>query len=204
VTIADLQVALAAKKRLPVLAGSVGFQAEEGGARGATVGLQLSQTLYSGGALAAAHRKAIAGRDASRAGLSQTGLIVNQNVANAWSNIKVARAQITAIDEQIRAATVAYRGVKEEATLGARTTLDVLDAEQELLNAQADRIDADANLQVALYSLLSSMGLMTVEHLNLGIPTYDPAAYYNAVRNAPLTSVQGESLDRVLRAIGKN
>ena len=48
------------------------------------------------------------------------------------------------------------------------------------------------------------MGLLTAEHLNLGIPTYDPAAYYNAVRNAPVTSVQGESLDRVLRAIGKD
>lgn len=204
VTIAELQVAASAAKRMPVISGSVGFQAQEEGAKGATVGLQMAQTIYSGGALSAAHRKAIAGRDKARAGLLQTGIVVAQNVANAWSNIDVARAQISAIDEQIRAATVAFRGIKEEATLGARTTLDVLDAEQDLLDAQADRIDAEANLQVAIYSLLSSMGLMTVEHLNLGIPTYDPAAYYNAVRNAPLTSVQGESLDRVLRAIGKN
>ena len=47
------------------------------------------------------------------------------------------------------------------------------------------------------------MGRLTVEHLNLGIPTYDPSAYYNAVRDAPYTSPQGDSLDRVLRAIGK-
>jgi outer membrane protein len=48
------------------------------------------------------------------------------------------------------------------------------------------------------------MGLLTVDHLNLGVPVYDPAAYYEAVRKAPATSVQGESLDRVLRAIGGN
>ena len=204
VTIADLQVALAGKQRLPTVTGSIGFQEFEGSGNAATAGLQASQTIYSGGALAAAHRKAIAGRDAARAGLSQVGLIITQNVANAWSGIEVAQAQIRAIDQQIQAATVAYNGVKEEATLGARTTLDVLDAEQELLNARADRIDAAANLQVAYYSVLSSMGLLTVENLKLGIPTYDPAAYYNAVRNAPVTSVQGESLERVLRSIGNN
>jgi outer membrane protein len=49
------------------------------------------------------------------------------------------------------------------------------------------------------------MGLLTVEHLNLGIPTYDPAAYYNAVKNAPIGAVspQGDQLDRMLRAIGR-
>lgn len=204
VTIADLQVVLAGKKRLPTITGSIGFQDFEGTGNVATAGVQASQTIYSGGALASAHRKAIAARDGSRAALSQTGLIITQNAANAWSGIEVARAQIRAIDQQIQAASVAYDGVKEEAMLGARTTLDVLDAEQELLNARADRISAEANLQVAYYSLLSAMGLLTVENLKLGIPTYDPAAYYNAVRNAPVTSVQGESLDRVLRSIGKN
>lgn len=204
VTMTDLNVQLVGKTRLPKVTGSIGFQDYEGTGNAATAGIQASQTIYSGGALASAHRKAIAARDGSRAALSQTALVINQNAANAWSGIDVARAQIRAIDQQIQAATVAYNGVKEEATLGARTTLDVLDAEQELLNARADRIDAEANLQVAYYSLLSAMGLLTVENLKLGIPTYDPAAYYNAVRNAPVTSVQGESLDRVLRSIGKN
>jgi outer membrane protein len=128
---------------------------------------------------------------------------IAQGVGNAWANIEVFRAQITATEQQIRAATVAYSGVQEEAKLGARTTLDVLNAEQSLLDAQASRIDAEAQLQVAIYSLLSAMGLLTVDHLNLGIPTYDPAAYYEAVKSAPATSVQGKSLDRVLQAIGK-
>ena len=91
-----------------------------------------------------------------------------------------------------------------EATLGARTTLDVLDAEQSLLEARANKITAEANLQLAHYQLLSAMGLLTVENLKLGIPTYDPSAYYNSVQDAPFTSRQGKSLDRVLRAIGQN
>jgi outer membrane protein len=53
------------------------------------------------------------------------------------------------------------------------------------------------------YTLLSRMGLLTVEHLKLGIPTHDPEAYYRAVRNAPATSSQGKRLDRVMQSIGK-
>jgi len=129
---------------------------------------------------------------------------ITQGVGNAFAGIEVAAAQIAATDRQIEAASIAYEGVKEEAKLGARTTLDVLNAEQELLDARAARITALADLQIANYSLLSAMGLLTAEYLNLGIPTYDPEGYYNAVKNAPATSVQGKSLDRVLQAIGKN
>ncbi len=204
VAAADLGVSLAAANRTPTLTGSIGVEHAEDGVDSTQVGIQLKQTIYSGGALPAAHRKAIAQRDGARSALLQGGIEVSQAVANAWSGIDVARAQIGAYDEQIRAARVAYRGVREEATLGARTTLDVLDAEQDLLDAQAARIDADATLQVAYYSLLQAMGLLTVENLKLGIPTYDPAAYYNAVKDAPYTSTQGKSLDRVLRAIGQN
>ena len=91
----------------------------------------------------------------------------------------------------------------EEAALGARTTLDVLDAERELLQAKSDRTAAEANLQVAYYSLLASMGLLTAENLKLGVPIYDPEAYYNVVKKAPL-SAQGAKLDRVLKAIGQD
>ena len=203
VALAELGVKAAAAERLPTLSGSVGLGQAEGGYTTRSAGLELSQTIYSGGALSAAHRKAIANRDAARAALSQAGVSVSEGTAQAWAQIDVYRAQIRAYAEQIQAAQIAYDGVREEATLGARTTLDVLDAEQNLLDARASRINAEADLQVAYYQLLSAMGLLTVEDLKLGIPTYDPAAYYNAVRNAPSTSVQGKSLDRVLRAIGK-
>ncbi|SMO70745.1 TolC family outer membrane protein [Paracoccus laeviglucosivorans] len=212
----ELGVAAAAAERNPTLSGtasianqrqksesSLGFGASRINRDSATVGLELSQTIYSGGRLPSAHRKAMAQRDSARASLLNTSRQVDQAVGTAWAGIDVARAQIGAIDEQIAAAQQAYNGVREEATLGARTTLDVLDAEQSLLEARANKITAEANLQLAHYQLLSAMGLLTVENLKLGIPTYDPAAYYNAVQDAPFTSRQGESLDRVLRAIGK-
>ena len=215
VAAAELGVAAAAAERNPTITGSVGLSASRssgdsvGGVRGIQdpstlrAGVQASQTLYSGGRLPATHRRAMAQRDSARSVLLNVSRQVDQSVAVSWANIDVARAQIGAIDEQISAAQQAYEGVREEAMLGARTTLDVLDAEQDLLEARADKITAEANLQLAHYQLLASMGLLTVEHLKLGIPTYDPSAYYNAVRNAPYTSTQGENLDRVLRAIGR-
>ena len=211
---AEIAVAAAAAERNPTLSATAGIgvtrspQAQLGGEYGnrnsSSVGLELSQTLYSGGRLSAAHRRAMAQRDQARAGLLNVSRQISQQVGETWANIAVARAQITAIDQQISAAQQAYDGVREEALLGARTTLDVLDAEQSLLEARADRISAESNLQLAHYQLLAAMGLLTVENLQLGIPTYDPSQYYNAVRDAPATSKQGESLDRVLRAIGRN
>lgn len=211
---AEIGVAAAAAERNPTLSGSASVgvtrspQSELGGGYGSrnssSVGLELSQTLYSGGRLSSAHRRAMAQRDEARAALLNSARQVSQQVGETWANIAVARAQITAIQQQISAAQQAYDGVREEALLGARTTLDVLDAEQSLLEARADRITAESNLQLAHYQLLAAMGRLTVENLNLGIPTYDPSQYYNAVRDAPGTSKQGESLDRVLRAIGRN
>ncbi len=201
---ADLRVQRAGAERRPRLGVNLLAERTEDGFDEQSASIQMSQSIYAGGALSSDHRKAIAGRDAARAGLLQEGVAVAQNVTNAWSGIEVARAQLGAIDQQISAAQSAYDGVKEEAEVGSRTTLDVLDAERDVLEAKSNRARAEADLQVALYSLLASMGLLTAEHLNLGIPVYDPEAYYNAVKKAPSTSVQGKSLDRVLRAIGKN
>jgi outer membrane protein len=146
----------------------------------------------------------MARRDSARAELLQTKLSVEEAVRVAYSALTQARAARDAAEESIRANTVAYRGVREEASLGARTTLDVLDAEQDLLDARASSITAAANEYIAAYSLLSAMGLLNVEYLKLNVPTYDPEAYYNTVKNAPaMINTRGEKLDDVLRAIGK-
>ena len=80
----------------------------------------------------------------------------------------------------------------------------MLNAEQELLNARANVISAQADEVIASYSLLAAMGLLTAEHLKLPVQHYDPSAYYNLVKEAPTTlSDQGQALDRVLRAIGQ-
>lgn len=170
-----------------------------------SVGVSLQGTIYAGGRLSAEYRKAIAQSEVARAGLHQTRIAVDQGVANAWAQLAIASASLEATDRQIRASRVALRGAREEASLGSRTTLDVLNAEQELLNAEAARITAQSNQYFAVYSLLSSMGLLTAEHLNLGVVTYDPEAYYNTVQSAPVyrVSPQGERLDLVLEALGK-
>ena len=168
-----------------------------------SIGLNATQTIYQGGRLSASVRQFMARRDAARAGLHITRHNIQQEVGNAYSFLQVARSSRTASDEQVRAATVAFRGVREEATLGARTTLDVLNAEQELLNARANTISAQADEVIASYSVLAAMGLLTAEHLRLPVQQYDPSAYYNLVKDAPtVMSEQGQALDRVLRAIG--
>ncbi len=204
VTIADLSVSRAQANTRPTLSITAGRSWSDGGGNpGDSIGLSFNQTLYAGGRLSSLYRQALAGRDRARAGLHQTVAEVSLGVGEAWANLSVARATIEAADRQIRAAQTAFESVREEARLGARTTLDVLDAEQELLAARTSRLSAEATQVVQAYTLLAAMGLLTVDHLDLGIPTYDPAAYYNAVKGAPATSTQGKRLDRVLEAIGK-
>lgn len=201
VLLAEAQGALAAAGMKPTLGAGASLTLGESGAVTQQFGLNLNQTVYAGGRLSALYRKSLAGQDQSRAQLGQTMVAVLQNVGNAWANLAVFAASIEASDRQIRAAQTAFDGVREEATLGARTTLDVLNAEQELLDARASRLQAEAGRYVAVYQVLASMGLLTVDHLNLGIATYDPEAYYDAVKNAPATSAQGKKLDAILDKI---
>lgn len=204
VRVRELATEAAKRGALPELelSGSLGETYGTGTSTG-SVTLELSGPLYSGGALAAAYRKQLATEEAARASLHQTVLTVKQGVANAWTALQVARAQLDASDRQIRAAEVAYRGVQEEARAGARTTLDVLNAEQDLLDAKTNRVTAETQAVTAVYSLLASMGLLTVDHLGLGIPTYDVTAYYDQVKTAPSTSVRGERLDSLLQRLGR-
>lgn len=168
-----------------------------------SLSLRAEGPIYQGGRLSSLVRQAMARRDANRAGLHVTRQGIEQNVANAYAILDVSRASRAAFAGQVRASEVAFRGVREEATLGARTTLDVLNAEQELLDARANLVSAEVDEIIATYQVLFSMGLLTVEHLRLGVQTYDPEAYYNLVQDAPpILSEQGQALDRVLRAIG--
>ena len=201
VTIGDLQVEVQKTGFKPSLSASVGASINDAGVERQTFGLRLGQTIYSGGLQASLMRQAIASRDGARADLAQAGVVIAEAVGNAWAGLSIANAQVQAGDRQIRAAQTAFDGVREEANLGARTTLDVLNAEQELLDARVTRIEAEAERYLGVYRMLSAMGLLTVEHLQLGIPTYDPAQYYNAVKNAPVHSAQGKKLDRILEKL---
>lgn len=186
---------------------NTGFDSAFSGAResSTTITLQLTQPIYQGGRLTSAERSALATLHATEAELNQTTRQVLQGIGNAFAEIRIASASIQASQQQIRASRLAFEGVQEERALGARTTLDVLDAEQALLEARIGLIEAQASLYTASYRLLSAIGLLTVEHLDLNVPEYDPTAYFNAVRNAPARSlsVQGDRLDSVLERLGR-
>ena len=95
--------------------------------------------------------------------------------------------------------------MREEATLGARTTLDVLDAEQALLDARSIQVSARSAVYIAAYAVLAATGRLTAVDLKLPVQIYDPAAYYNLVGDGPVPrSAQGQKLDRVLRALQKD
>ncbi|RED12991.1 TolC family outer membrane protein [Pontivivens insulae] len=162
------------------------------------VGASVSLPLYRGGALSSAVRQAVAQQEQAQASLQDAGRQIRQSVGLAWANLRVARASITSSRQQITAARVAFEGIVEEARLGARTTLDVLDTEQELLNAQSSLVAAQRDEAVAAYSLLSAMGLLTVDHLGLPVDQYDPAAYFDAVEDGPFARDRQEVLNRIL------
>ncbi len=172
----------------------------------ASIGITLSQPIYRGGQLASLERQALAQAAAVRAALNQQVRIAVQSMGNAWAQLRIANAQIQAADQQIAAAELAFDGVREEASLGARTTLDVLDAEQDVLDARIARIEAQESLYLAAYSILEAAGLLTVGHLDLDVPGYDPSVYYDLVDDAPVNvpSVQGSRLDSVLQRTGRD
>lgn len=168
------------------------------------IGINAGGPIYSGGLVFSGYRQVLANRDAARSGLLLVTQSVQQQVANAWAQVQVARATRQASEQQISAAQIAFDGVRQEAQLGSRTTLDVLNAEQELLDARVGEIAAQANEVVASYALLSAMGILTADHLNLPVQQYDPTAYYNMVKDSPTPfSEEGRALRRVLEAIGQ-
>lgn len=172
----------------------------------ATIGLSLTQPIYRGGQILSLERQSRAQAAAVRFGLNQQVRLNLQAVGNAWARMNIAGAQIQAADQRIQAAELAFAGVREEASLGARTTLDVLDAEQDVLDARISRIEAQTDLYLSSYQLLSAAGLLTVEALHLNVPEYDPAAYANMFSNAPsrVNSPQGAQLDSLLERLGRN
>ncbi|PYE84032.1 TolC family outer membrane protein [Pseudoroseicyclus aestuarii] len=205
VTIAELNIRRAAAARRPnvALQGTLGLDPNNDFEDSEQLSLSVQSPIYQGGALSSAVRQIQNQRDAARNALIYTARQIDQSVANAYSLLAVARATRTASAAQVRASNVAFDGVREEATLGARTTLDVLDAEQDLLDARTSLVSAEVDETLATYSILAAIGLLTAEHLELPVQIYDPSAYYNLVSDAPAgMSPQGQALDRVLQSIG--
>lgn len=145
------------------------------------VGATLSVPLYQGGGEYAKLREAKQLENQARILLVQTERELTKTATQAWEVYQSTKASIDAIKAQIKASKMALDGVIREADVGARTVLDVLDAEQEYLNYRVNLVSAERNMTVAALSLLSSVGKMTADSLKLNVDQYDVNAYYDDV-----------------------
>ena len=154
----------------------------------ASIGVFVTIPLYTGGFNYSTVREAQALAEGSSADIDTSMRTAARNVGVSWANIDVARASIRAGRLEVSAARLAFEGVQEEAKVGARTTLDVLDAEQEVLDARHKLVVAQRDEYVSAYGLLASIGKLTVGHLDLDVgletgPGGGEPSYYAGVRH---------------------
>jgi outer membrane protein len=145
---------------------------------------QLSVPLYQGGAEYATIRQSKETLGQKRLDMETARDQAQATVVQSWGQLEAAKAQIQATQSQVTAAEIALNGVREEARVGQRTTLDVLNAQQELVNDRVALVSAQRDRVVASYTLLSSVGGLSAQNLGLKIPVYDPMIHYQQVRDA--------------------
>ncbi|MFN7114330.1 MAG: TolC family outer membrane protein [Alphaproteobacteria bacterium] len=148
-----------------------------------SVGVVASIPLYTGGAVDARVRQSRQIESQRRMEQQRAARAVRQAVIDAWTELSAADSEMQARKSQIDAAKLALDGVRIEADYGSRTTLDLLDAEQEYLDAQVAHVIAERNKVVALYRLLSSTGELTAVRLGLDVRVYNPSANFQKVKN---------------------
>jgi TolC family type I secretion outer membrane protein len=137
---------------------------------------QVRVPLFQAGAEYATIRQAKQTGSQTRLIVAQTKRDLDEQVANAWEALRSARASIVSNQGQVNANQIAYEGVRQEAEVGSRTTLDVLNAEQELLNSQVALVRSQRDEYVAAYGLLAAVGMLTAKDLALPVKIYDPKA----------------------------
>ena len=115
--------------------------------------------------------------------VEETRREVIKAASQAWERMPTTRSQIAARSEAIRANEIALEGVRQEAEVGSRTTLDVLDAEQELLDSRVALVIAERDEYVAGYQLLEAIGRLTAVNISLPVQIYDPERHYRKVHN---------------------
>jgi outer membrane protein len=182
VDVAELQVKVAQGALAPQLgvAGSVDqrYSSQSAGDQtfSASVRAQLTVPIYEGGQ---------ANEEAGQRRLEADSVRdqVRAAVQSSWGRLEAARAQIQAAQAQIDAAETALSGVREEARVGQRTTLDVLNAQQELLTARVNLIQAQRDRVVASYSLVNAMGRLNSRALALKVNHYSPKIHYDQVKD---------------------
>jgi outer membrane protein len=145
---------------------------------------QVNVPIYDGGTAASQTRQAKEVASQSRLVLEQVRNQSRTAVVSAWVSNEGTKIALTAAESEVRAADVALQGVRREAQGGQRTTIDVLNAQQDLTNARSRQIIAQRDRVIASYTLLSAVGRLDVHTLNLNTPDYLPELHYHQVRDA--------------------
>jgi len=151
---------------------------------GASAAAQLSIPIYQGGAEYSLIRQSKETLAQQRLVLEQTRDQTRANVVTAWGQLVAGKAQVQSAQAQVTASEIALNGVREEAKAGQRTTLDVLNAQQALVNARVALVTAQHDRVVASYSVLNTVGRLSPQVLNLQTVTYDPSVHYQQVRDS--------------------
>ena len=151
---------------------------------GASAIAQLSAPIYQGGAEYALIRQSKENLAQQRLNLETTRDQARATVVQAWGQLQASKAQVQSAQAQVTASEIALNGVREEAKAGQRTTLDVLNAQQALVNARVALVTAQHDRVVASYSVLSAVGRLSPQVLGLPTTTYDPSVHYHQVRDS--------------------
>ena len=163
---------------------------------GATI--QATIPLFNSGNLRSKKRAAINDKKISKHALDIALLTTRSNLQIHHSSWLAAVAAIKASKAQIKASQIAFEGMREESKLGSRTTLDVLDAEQELLSARSNLVTALRDEQVQAYNVLSEMGQLTTSNLGLEVQTFNSFSNNNKIEQ---TSPLGKARIRILEKL---
>ncbi len=145
---------------------------------------QLSVPIFQGGAEYSTIRQSKEVLGQKRLDLDTTRDQARATVVQSWGQLQAAIATIQSSTAQVTAAEIALNGVREEARVGQRTTLDVLNAEQDLVNARVALITAQRDRVVASYTLLAAVGRLSPVVLGLNVEIYDPRVHYHQVRDS--------------------
>jgi outer membrane protein len=149
-----------------------------------SIGSQITIPIYQGGAEYSLIRQSKETLTQQRLNLEQVRDQTRQTIAQAWGVVQATKTQIQSAQAAVTASETALNGVREEARVGQRTTLDVLNAQQTLVNARVALVTAQRDRVVASYTLLSAVGILSPERLALPTPIYDPRVHYFQVRDA--------------------
>jgi outer membrane protein len=151
---------------------------------GASAIAQLNVPIYQGGAEYSLIRQSKESLAQQRLVLEQTRDQTRANTVTAWGQLVAGKAQVASAQSQVTASEIALNGVREEAKAGQRTTLDVLNAQQALVNARVALVTAQHDRVVASYAVLAAIGRLSPQVLGLNTTVYDASVHYHQVRDS--------------------